>query len=412
MLNRYMGDVMKKHILVVSQNFYPEQFRINDICQEWIKLGYKVTVLTGIPNYPKGDFYEGYGLGKKRKEIWEGIEIIRIPIIPRKNNKLFLALNYMSFVVSGFFWSIVNKISADYVFIYETSPMTQALPGVWYAKRKCIPCYIYVLDLWPENVESVLNIHNKMVLRPIDFLVDYVYKRCDKIFTSSNSFIYKIQQRGININKLEFWPQYAEDFYCKYTGDENVKEIPQDGILNLTFAGNVGYAQGLDILAESAVKLKEQEIKVRFNIIGDGRYKNTLLELVKAENVVEYFNFIDKKPAKDIPKYFAYSDAALITLAKSEVFSMTIPAKLQSCMACGIPILAAIDGEAQSIIKEADCGLCCDSSDAIGLTNIIIAFKDMQDKEIKSYAKNAFDYYNKHFDKRMLLEKVNKYFNK
>lgn len=403
---------MKKHILVVSQNFYPEQFRINDICQEWIEKGYKVTVLTGIPNYPIGDFYDGYGLREKRKEIWEGIEIIRIPIIPRKNNKLFLALNYMSFVVSGFLWCLMNKITADYVFIYETSPMTQALPGVWYAKRKKIPCYIYVMDLWPENVESVLGIHNKMILSPISFLVDYVYKRCDKIFTSSNSFISKIQQRGIEKEKLEFWPQYAEDFYCKYTGDESVKEIPQDGILNLTFAGNVGYAQGLDVLVDSALMLKEKTIKVRFNIIGDGRYKSKLLEQVKAKNVQEYFNFIEKKPAKDIPKYFAYSDAALITLAKSDVFSMTIPAKLQSCMACGMPIIAAIDGEAQSIIKEAECGLCCDSGDAIGLTNIILTLKNEQNKQKEKYAENALCYYETHFNKQMLLEKINKYFNK
>ena len=132
---------MKKHILVIAQYFYPEQFRINDICTEWVKRGYKVTVVTGIPNYPQGKYYDGYGLFKKRKETYNGIEIIRIPLVPRGNNSIMLALNYLSFVVSGFFWKMFTKIKADYVFIFEVSPMTQALPGVWYAKKRKIPCY-------------------------------------------------------------------------------------------------------------------------------------------------------------------------------------------------------------------------------------------------------------------------------
>ena len=149
---RRVDNKLKKHILVIAQYFYPEQFSINDICTEWVKRGYKVTVITGIPNYPQGKYYNGYGLFKKRKETYNGIEIIRIPLIPRGKNAIMLALNYLSFVISGFFWKLFTKIEADYVFIFEVSPMTQALPGVWYAKKRKIPCYLYVQDLWPENV--------------------------------------------------------------------------------------------------------------------------------------------------------------------------------------------------------------------------------------------------------------------
>ncbi len=137
----------KKHILVISQYFYPETFRINDIATEWVKRGYKVTVVTGIPNYPEGKFYKGYGWFRNNREIWNGIEIIRIPIIPRGSNSIGLILNYLSFVVSGFFWKCFTRIKTDYVFIFEVSPMTQALFGVWYARRRKIPCYIYVQDL-------------------------------------------------------------------------------------------------------------------------------------------------------------------------------------------------------------------------------------------------------------------------
>ena len=165
---------MDKHILVIAQYFYPEQFRINDICTEWVKRGYKVTVVTGIPNYPQGRYYKGYGLFKKRREIYNGIDIIRIPLIPRGNNAIMLALNYLSFVISGYFWKSTTNIKADYVFIFEVSPMTQALPGVWYAKKRKIPCYLYVQDLWPENVEIVAGVKNKRIINAIGKMVDYI----------------------------------------------------------------------------------------------------------------------------------------------------------------------------------------------------------------------------------------------
>ena len=157
---------MKKHILIISQYFYPEQFRINDIATEWVNKGYKVTVLTGIPNYPEGKFHKGYGWFKKRKDVYNGVNIKRIPIISRGKSSIRLFLNYISFVVPGFFWKIFTRLKADCVFIFEVSPMTQALPGVWYARKRKIPCYIYVQDLWPENVEiGYLEIHKYVLLK-------------------------------------------------------------------------------------------------------------------------------------------------------------------------------------------------------------------------------------------------------
>uniref|UniRef100_UPI004057559E glycosyltransferase family 4 protein n=1 Tax=Agathobacter sp. TaxID=2021311 RepID=UPI004057559E len=402
---------MKKHILVVSQVFYPEQFRSNDICKEWVNRGYKVTVLTGIPNYPEGDFYEGYTLFNKRKEVWNGIEIIRIPIIPRKKNPIMLILNYFSFVVSGFFWSLFTKLKVDEVFVYETSPITQALPAVWYAKRRKIKCMMYVLDLWPENVASVLKTQNKFLLGGIGKIVDYIYKRCDIIFTSSKSFIKKINDRGVPKEKIVFWPQYAEEFYQRYEGTDPMSEIPQDGVLNLTFAGNIGFAQGLDILVTAASILKKRKEMVRFNMIGDGRYLETLRKHIKQKDVEEYFNFIGRKPAIDIPKFFAKSDASLITLEKSDVFAMTIPAKVQSSMACGMPIIAALDGEAQSIIKEAGCGYCGPAGSAKHLVENIMLFKNSSSECREKLGNNALEYFENNYEKNMLLDKIETYLN-
>lgn len=402
---------MKKHILVIAQYFYPEQFRINDICNEWVKKGYKVTVVTGIPNYPQGKYYEGYGLLKKRKETYEGIDIIRIPLVPRGNNSIMLALNYLSFVVSGFFWKLFTKIKADYVFIYEVSPMTQALPGVWYAGKMNIPCYLYVTDLWPENVEIVTGIKNKYFLNTIGLMVDYIYKKSDKIFTSSQSFIGAINERGVSIEKIEFWPQYAEDHYLPL--DKNsvvVPEIPNDDKFNIIFAGNIGVAQGLEILPKVAQILKEKNLKVRFNLVGDGRFKETLISMVKEFEVDEMFNFIQKQPAVRISEFMAVSDATLISLSKSKVFSITLPAKTQSCLACGLPIIVSADGEIQEVIKNARAGVCSDAGEINGLATNIEKLITLPESELKFMSSNALEYYNLNFNKNNLLKKADKWF--
>jgi len=402
---------MQKHILVISQYFYPEQFRINDICKEWVKKGYKVTVITGIPNYPQGKYYEGYGLLKKRREIYEGVQIVRLPIIPRGKTSFMLALNYFSFVISGYAWKIFTKIKADYVFIFEVSPMTQALPGVWYAKKRKIPCYIYVQDLWPENVEIITGIKNKFIIGTLGKIVDYIYANCSKIFTTSKSFIKAINNRGVPLEKIEYWPQYAEDFY-KPMGKNTIPEIPNDGAFNVIFAGNIGNAQGLDLLPKVASILKKMNLerKIRFNIVGDGRYKHVLVDLINDNNVADLFNFIPKQPAIRIPEFMAASDAALICLSDSPLFAMTIPAKLQSYMVCGIPIIASADGEINEILNESKAGMHSPAGNAEKLAKIIINMSLMSEDELRQMGINAKKYYDEHFNKIKLLDKFDKYY--
>ncbi len=402
---------MKKHILVISQYFYPEQFRINDICTEWVKRGYKVTVITGIPNYPQGKYYKGYGLLKKRRETYNEIEIIRIPLIPRGNNKMMLALNYLSFVVSGFFWKVFTKIKADYVFIFEVSPMTQALPGIWYSKKRKIPCYLYVQDLWPENVEIVTGITNKKIINTIGNMVDYIYKHSTRIFTTSESFIQSIHNRGVPLEKIEYWPQYAEDFYIPFSR-RSINEIQKKEDFNIIFAGNIGNAQGLDILPKVAVLLKENSLhkQICFNIVGDGRYKATLQELVNLNNVEEMFNFIPKQPAIRIPEFLAACEAAFLCLTKNPLFAMTIPAKLQSYMACGIPVIASADGETKRIIEEAKAGICSPAGDAQKLADVIIELSSKSNAQLNQFGIKSREYYDRNFNKQELLNRMDRYF--
>lgn len=401
---------MKKHILVISQYFYPEQFRINDICTEWVNRGYEVTVVTGIPNYPQGKYYDGFGLFKKRIETYNGMNIIRLPLVPRGNNSIMLALNYLSFVISGYFWKLFTNIKADYVFIFEVSPMTQALPGVWYAKKINVPCYLYVQDLWPENVEIITGITNDKIIGAIGKMVDYIYKRCTKIFATSESFVKSIHERGIPLDRIEYWPQFAEDFYLPLN-NQFIPEIPKDDVFNIIFAGNIGMAQGLEILPKAAKIIKEKsENKVRFNIVGDGRFKNEFIRIVDEMKLNDMFNFIPKQPATRIPEFMAVNNAAYLGLSKSPLFAMTIPAKLQSYMACGIPNIASAAGETARIIKESESGLCSEPGDAKGLAENIIKMSNKLKEERVVLGENARSYYDNHFNKIDLLKRMDNYF--
>ena len=387
---------MGKHILVISQYFHPEPFRINDICQEWVKRGHKVTVLTGIPNYPEGKFYKGYGWFKKRKETWNGIDIIRIPIISRGRSSLRLVLNYYSFVISGWFWKSFTRLKPDLVFTFEVSPMTQALIGKWFSKRRKIPNYLYVQDLWPENLEVVGGVHNKHILNHYQKMSDKIYAKCTKIFATSPSFVKTIQSRVRDKDKVVFWPQYAEEIY-KPVEHPNAPEISNDGRFKIIFTGNVGNAQGLDILPKAAGLVDD----VCFIVVGDGRYKEQLMK--EAEVVKDKFIFIDRQPPERIPELLCACDVAFLSFMDNPLFEKTIPAKLQTYMACGMPILASAIGETERIIEEAGCGVC---GELANVEELIKRITKLRGLNLKMLGHNALSYCKKHFDAATLIDRL------
>ena len=396
----------KKHLLVVSQYFYPEPFRINDMCQEWVKRGYKVTVVTGIPNYPEGKFYKGFSRHKRRRETWNGIEIIRLPILARGKGKLRLALNYFSFVFCGWFWKLFTKVKADIVFTFEVSPMTQALVGVWYAKRRKIPHYLYVQDLWPENVQTVTGLQNKTVLKQIGKMVNSIYRRSDLIFGTSESFVKEIQKRVFDDKaKVKYWPQYAEEFY-QPTENTKAEELPK-GVFKVIFTGNIGRAQGLEILPKAAAILKERKVNVQFVIVGDGREKEQLLAQMQESGTGEMFTLIPRQPAEEIPSYLCACDAAFVSYMDDPLWANTIPAKMQSYMACGMPILASASGETERIIQQADCGICCEIGNAEALADAVCAL--MARGDLRVLGENAKAYSDRYFNKTLLMDEMDEY---
>lgn len=399
-----------KKILLVSQYFYPEQFRINDICSEWVKRGYEVEVVSGTPNYPFGKFYDGYGFLKKRKETYNGIEILHIPQVPRKSSSFMLAVNYLSFVVSGLLWSKISNRTPDVVINYNTSPVFQALPGLWFAKRKGIPFYIYVLDLWPDSFKSVTKINSKFIDRILQKICDYIYKNSEKIFVASKGFVNPIAARGVSLERIVFWPQYAEGFYRPIVRELlNVPEIPNDGKFNAVFAGNFGYAQGLEILPKVARLIKDSGDNIRICMVGDGRFKQSLLELIKEKEVEDIFCFVEKQPASRIPEIMAYCDATIITLQDDPLFAQTIPAKLQSSLACGIPIALSVAGEAADIVDAARCGFTCSPGNPEELYKVLVKLSRLSNDELDKMRINARKYFEDNYEAQLLLSKMDKY---
>ena len=400
-----------KHILLISQYFYPEPFRVNDMAAEWVKRGYKVTVLTGIPNYPMGKFYDGYDYRHKRRECWNGVDIIRIPLIPRGNsrNKLLnaagMAANYLSFIVSGRGWVKKNNIKADLVFTVEVSPMTQALIGTWYKKRYHVPAYLYVQDLWPENVVTVTGIQSKAVIGPINRMVDKIYRETDEIFTTSPSFVKAIVNRKTKVDrkKVHYWPQYAEEFY-RPMPRQNIDGIPDDGSFKIAFTGNIGTAQGLGILPETARLLKTENVK--FIIVGDGRFLPELERQIEKRRVREKFILLPRVPASRIPEILSACNAGFISFAQTPLWEMTIPAKLQSYMACGKAIIASASGETKRIIQEAECGVCCEIGNAQALADGI---KKLIRADCQDMGRKARKYFRENFDKKKLMDQMDRF---
>ncbi len=388
-------------ILVIGQYFYPEQFRINDVVKALVDFGHNVTVLTEYPNYPNGDIYEGYGFNIAYESIIFGAKIVRLKARPRLTGKINLALNYLSYWKMANHW--VKKIGKQFDLIYscQTSPVFMCLPAITAKKKFDIPFVVNVQDMWPESFMAVMHTDNKLIYKFLETISNRVYKNADKLLCSSKSFIDILRGRGINQNKLIYWPQFAEDI------DTASYPCPTEfqTKYRFVFTGNVGEAQGLDKILKTAELLKDNK-EVGFYLIGDGSDKQRLKEIASDKGLSNVF-FIDKKPITIIPQYIKNASAGILTLAENILSKITVPAKLQMYMACGCPVICMIKGEAGEVVDDAKCGIVLDQNNAEKLANAITKFIESDESVIELYKTNGEKYAKEHFDKRMLLNKLN-----
>lgn len=380
-------------ILVVCQYYYPEPFRHPDICEELVKCGHEVTVVTGLPNYPMGEIYEGYRKGEKRDEVLNGVKVHRCFTIGRKQGVLYRFLNYYSYVISSVSYVKKMREQFDIVFVNQLSPVMMAEAGIAYKKKHHVPLVLYCLDLWPVSMVAGGVCKKSLIYRFFKGTSDRIYKQVDKLLITSRSFAEYFESE-FGITDTEYLPQYAEAIF---TPEQCQKK--EDDYIDLMFAGNVGAAQSVDTIIKAA-QLTADISNLRWHIVGDGSEINKLKAVAKGINQVIFHG---RRSLEEMPKYYAMADAMLVTMQKDPVLSMTLPGKVQTYMAAGKPIIGAIDGEASIVITDAACGVCGPTEDAEKMAENVRAFMKM-DREL--LGRNAREYYDEHFKKQMFINKL------
>ncbi|MDQ7001663.1 MAG: glycosyltransferase family 4 protein, partial [Ghiorsea sp.] len=352
-------------ILIVSQYFYPENFRINDLAMALKEKGHDVTVLTGMPNYPAGKVYEGYSWWAKRRDYMGGIPIVRVPLFARRESKSWqLALNYISFAISACVlgsW-MLRKQTFDVVFTFEVSPVTVGIPANFIAKQKSAKHFFWVQDLWPETLSATGAIQSPKILSAVGRMVRWIYKQCDTILVQSKGFEKPAIAAGAAAEKIRYFPNWAESLYQPINLPKDAKErgeIPSSGFI-VMFAGNLGAAQSLETIVGAAERLKDKDIHWVF--LGDGRRRKWLEDEVQQKGL-DKVHILGRRDMATMPAYFSLADAMLVTLRDDPVMATTIPGKVQSYLACGKPIVGALSGSGQAVIQESGAGFCVDSGD-------------------------------------------------
>jgi len=388
-------------ILIITQYYYPETFKSTDIGEELAKRGHLVDALVGIPNYPEGKYYKGYGVFRKRHEVINGVNIYRCFQSPRgkRASALGLSLNYVSFVFSAIVWVLFFfawRKKYDAIIAHEPSPITQIIPAIVLGKIRNIPVYSWILDIWPEAFISGAGIRNKTILDILNCITRWVYRGSSKILISSRRFVDSVNKKGDFSDKIIYFPNWSEDMMLKGAPCE-LTNLP-DGFI-IMIAGNMGGAQNLDSIAKAAQELRDVS-EVKWVFVGDGSRRQWLEEYIKNNRLENVVFCLGRYPYSMMPSFYSYADAMLVSLNEEfEDLRMVVPARLQSYMSAGKPILAMIGIGGRELVEEADCGYAVGGNDYKGLADVIRK-KVLPNKEFFAQkGDNGRCYFLEHFTK-------------
>lgn len=397
----------QKKILVVTQHFWPENFRINDIVEGFLQDGIAVDVLCGLPNYPKGEWFPGYSAAGPFEEEWHGARLYRCKEVPRRGNtSVNIFLNYVSWP-----WYAAHALHRlpggyDAVFCFNTSPVLMCWPAIRYAKKHHIPFTNYVLDIWPENLYSVLNVKNKALRAIAQGVSDALYKKADRLIAMSEPLQQRLCQRtGMPPQKVAVIPQYCEDFYAVPQPDAAL-QAQFGGRFNLVFTGTFTPAQSLETVITAVQDARSRGADMlHLLLVGDGMSRAALEAKVKELHAEDAVTFYGSVPATDIPKFTALADALIVCLSDSLDLGLTVPAKVASYMAAGKPVLASMDGAGNAAVAAAG-GLSSPACDAAALADNLLALTRMGAAQRAAMGQSAKEYYLAHYRRSELLRKL------
>lgn len=384
-------------ILLVTQYFYPEVFKSNDLAFELVKRGHHVDALVGIPNYPEGKYFKGYGIFKKRHEVVNGVNVYRVFQTPRGKGGWRLPVNYFTFVIFGclrvlcqFAW----KKKYDCIIGHEPSPIFQAYPALLLRKLRKTPFYYWIMDLWPDAMKSGGGVKNKKLLDNVDKLVKGIYKRTDKILITSERFREPIAAKGDFADKIIYFPNWSDDILQM----DDSYEIPQlpDGF-KIMIAGNLGKSQNLEAVTEVMLGLKDIP-EVKWVFVGGGSKKDWLEHFIKDNGLEDRAVCLGQYPFKAMPAFYKQADAMLVTLrAGYPHLEAVVPARLQSYMSAGRPVLAMIGCGGADIIEESQCGYAVPAGDSKALISVIKEKVLTNREAFEMLGQNGRRFYLKHY---------------
>lgn len=395
-------------VLVVSQYFWPEGFRINDVVRSLVEKGVEVDVLTGKPNYPEGAIFKGYRAGGCQVESWAGAAVYRVPMFPRGSRSAWrLALNYLSFVVSGLIfgpWLLRNR-QYDVVFVYGLSPILLAIPAIflaWIKRRKLI---VWVQDLWPESLSATGYVRNARVLRAVEWVVRWIYRHTDLLLVQSRAFEAPVAALAQG-KPVAYYPNSVDATFAEPPSpDVALPDVPAlDEGFAVVFAGNVGAGQAVEVIVEAADLLKEFA-QIRFVVFGQGSRWDWMREQVQVRGLTN-LHLPGRFPVNTMPGLMQKAGALLVTLADEPIFAMTVPNKVQAYMAAGRPILACLNGEGARLVAEAQAGLSVPAQDAKALAAAVLQLYQMPDEDRATLGANGRRYFKAHFDHDKLVDEL------
>jgi glycosyltransferase involved in cell wall biosynthesis len=387
-------------VLIWTQYFWPENFHINAVARSLHEQGIEVTVLTGKPNYPEGKIFKGYKARGIQQEQYSGFEVIRIPLRQRgKNSGKGMALNYLSFIVSGYLFApyALRGKKFDVVFVYAPSPLLQALPAIFVAWLKRAPLVTWVQDVWPDALVATGFIKSRWILGMVALAVRYIYFFSDSILIQSEGFRASVEKWTSKKNSIRYFPNSAESTPLEQSAASQSSEIANAVAqgFSIIFAGNIGRAQSCETIIDAAMLLKPY-INIKFYLIGNGSMEECISKSVVGaglDNVV----MAGRVQPEEMTLIYASASVLLLTLRDESGLSETIPSKLQSYLVAGKPVIASCNGEAANVINKANAGLTCSAGDASALADTVIKLYKMQPEERVRLGNNGREYFKAHY---------------
>jgi glycosyltransferase involved in cell wall biosynthesis len=399
-------------VLIFNQYFWPESFRINEIACALKARGHKVEVMTGKPNYPEGKFFAGYGAWGIKKESWRDIPIYRVPMLARGNRgAIKLALNYLSYIISGFLFApwLLRKEKYDVIFVYGVSPIFQAIPASFLGWLKGAPVVLWVQDLWPQSAEATGYVKTPLILKLLEKLVQFTYKHTDLLLVQSKAFVGSVSKLAPNLPIVYYPNSVDKEFYSPQTISIPYIESLQSGFTVL-FAGNVGAAQAMETIVVAADRLKKYS-EISIVILGSGSKSDWVAEQI-VEKKLTNLHLEGRFSVEVMPALMRQASALLVTLIDQPIFELTVPNKIQAYLAVGRPVIACLNGEGARIVAEAEAGVAVRGEDGEGLANAIVMLYEMPEVEREQMGVNGRAYFKQHFDEEMLTTELIKHFEK